>query len=95
MFSYLRGHKITCRINGEWIYADTKASTVNNERPCGNCGLTRTNDGHDGCLGELSGIRNACCGHGRVNEAYLQYWNGAEIRGKMAIEEIERLKKLP
>lgn len=34
---------------------------------CGHCNLNPTEDGHDGCLGELPVdiVMNACCGHGR------------------------------
>lgn len=92
MFSYLRGHKIEM-LHGEFVYSDTKTTTLNNSRPCGHCELINTDDGHDGCLGELMGIMNACCGHGRVDETYLQYWNGTIIRGKQAVEEIKRLNE--
>lgn len=93
MFSYLRGHKIEY-LAGEFVYSDTKSSTVNNDRPCGYCGLISTHNDHDGCLGELPGIMNACCGHGQPSEAYLQYCNGSIIRGKQATEEIARLKAI-
>lgn len=91
MRSYLRGHKIE-KIGSEWVFCDTKTPTVNNPRPCGYCGLVNTDDGHDGCLGELQGVMNACCGHGQVDIAYLQYWDGSAIYGKRAVEEIGRLK---
>lgn len=91
VISFLRGHKIE-RLNGEFVYSDTKTPTVNNNRPCGFCGLDHTNEGHDGCLGELSGIMNACCGHGQIHDAYLQYWDGSTITGKQAVKEIKRLK---
>jgi len=32
---------------------------------CKHCGLNRTEQGHDGCIGELTGVMNACCGHGQ------------------------------
>lgn len=91
IFSYLRGHKIE-NASGEFVYSDTKTPTINNERTCGYCGSDHTDDGHDGCLGELPGIMNACCGHGRIDEAYLQYLDGSIISGKQAIKEIEKLK---
>ncbi len=47
---------------------------------CGYCGLAKTPEGHDGCLGTLPGdVMNACCGHGRPNEAYIQFWDGSRI----------------
>lgn len=30
-------------------------------------------DGHDACLGEIPGAVNACCGHGYIDVAYIQY----------------------
>lgn len=52
--------------NGDaWRYADTGA-LVSDEpaRDCGLCGLPATGEGHDGCLGQLPHVENACCGHG-------------------------------
>ena len=40
---------------------------------CGHCGLCRTSEGHDGCIGTLEGVKNACCGHGEVTKAYVQF----------------------
>lgn len=42
-------------------------------RGCGHCGLHPTPEGHDGCLGTIPGAMNACCGHGNVELAYIQY----------------------
>lgn len=63
--------------------------------PCAKCGLPPTQDGHDGCLGELpdANIMNACCGHGDSSIAYIQYRDGSELRGGDAIREQERIKK--
>jgi len=64
---------------------------------CAICKLTPTPEGHDGCLGTLPGpIMNACCGHGRDSQAYIQYWpvGGAKcviIDGREAIAEQGRL----
>lgn len=33
--------------------------------PCRLCGLERLPTGEDPCLGHLSGVANACCGHGK------------------------------
>lgn len=60
--SRIRGWPIV-RVNGEWIYADTKTSTVEN-RPCKKCGQPPTANGHDTCLGTVPGAFSACCGHG-------------------------------
>lgn len=40
---------------------------------CGHCGLHRTEQGHDGCIGTLEGVMNACCGHGEKSVAYVQF----------------------
>ena len=82
--STLRGHSIVF-VDGKWLYEDTMTATVGNERPCGHCGMSNTKEGHDGCLGTIPNIMNACCGHGKISDAYIQYWNGSNIRGKNAI----------
>ena len=55
---------------------------------CAHCRLPPTPEGHDGCLGTLPPevVMNACCGHGRDSQAYVQSWNGAVIRGQKAVE---------
>jgi len=40
---------------------------------CEHCHLSRTAEGHDGCVGTLEGVRNACCGHGETDAAYVQF----------------------
>jgi hypothetical protein len=92
--SYLRGHEIEY-LNNEWVYSDTKQSTVQTyaERPCGYCGKTQTTEGHDGCLGTLPGIMNACCGHGQTNEVYVQFLDGTSIHREDAITILEILKR--
>lgn len=52
---------------------------------CEHCGKSKTIEGHDGCLGELIGIANACCGHGNPNMAYVQFLDGTGIYGSDAI----------
>ena len=79
--SYLRGHEIVY-IDAKWFYLDTFTPTVDNERPCGYCGKGNTEEGHDGCLGTLEGVMNACCGHGN-DKAYVQFENGMIIRGEV------------
>lgn len=86
--SYLKGHEIEL-INNVWHYSDTKTPTVIDgkyqERPCGHCGKPNTEEGHDGCLGLLPGVINACCGHG-TDEGYIMFENGVTIRGRFKIE---------
>lgn len=90
----LRGHEIEYQ-NNEWVYSDTKESTItrNQERPCGHCGKTYTEEGHDACLGTLIGVMNACCGHGDAREAYIQFLDGNSIHGEDAAIIIEVLKR--
>lgn len=88
-----RGHTI-CFDNGQgvWVFVDTgQPSEEWPDRPCGHCGLANTPEGHDGCLGTLPGVRNACCGHGCINEAFIQYEAGGELRGRRAVVEFGRL----
>jgi hypothetical protein len=49
--------------------------------PCPHCGLSRTVEGHDGCLGTLPGVQAACCGHG-VEDGYVLFDTGKVIRGR-------------
>lgn len=85
MGDYYRGHEIT--YSGEvWHYADGVRVVDDPQRACGACGLSDTSDGHDGCLGDLgAGVRNACCGHGRDEEAYVQLRTGHRIAGPDAL----------
>ena len=91
-----RGHKIE-NINGEWFYVESGelVSEVWESMACGYCGKDNTKEGHDGCLGTLNGVMNACCGHGQSREAYLQYSNGAIINGSPAKTIMAELKKIP
>ena len=43
------------------------------DRPCTRCGEMPTEEGHDACIANLPGVRNACCGHG-VEEGYIQFF---------------------
>jgi hypothetical protein len=92
--SYLRGHEIEF-VNNEWLYSDTKVPTVQEwkERNCGHCGLSNTPEGHDGCLGTLPGLMNACCGHGEDTRAYVQFLDGSGIHGIDSVTIMNILKK--
>lgn len=61
--------------------------------PCGNCGKHYTKEGHDGCLGTLIGVMNACCGHGEIDECYIQFLDGESVRGIDAKIILDVLKK--
>lgn len=87
----LRGHPIFFKDN-KWFYTDSNTLTIDKERPCSHCGLENSKEGHDRCLGRLHEIMNACCGHGCVEGAYLQYRNGKIITGVQAVKEIKKIK---
>ncbi len=72
-----------------------------NASKCDHCGKSITKEGHDGCMGTLQGnVMNACCGHGNINAAYVQFDhedyhndpNRYRIDGKEALDYIERNK---
>lgn len=89
---YLRGHAIERR-GRHWVYTDTgeRCADTWRDRPCGHCGRPNTPEGHDGCLGTLPGVMNACCGHGHPDEAYVQYPDGRITRGEGAVREMREL----
>lgn len=73
-----RGHQIR-KERGHYIYTDTgQLVSEYPNRECGFCGLENTPEGHDGCLGTLPNVMNACCGHGN-GEAYIQFNGGKRI----------------
>jgi hypothetical protein len=83
--SYYRGHKIIY-YNDIWFYEDNKKPVSEDKnRKCSYCQKENTKEGHDGCIGELSNVKNACCGHGNIKEAYVQFNNGICIRGEEAL----------
>lgn len=92
--SKFRGHDIVYK-NGWWFYEETGLPTVETHltMPCGKCGKMPTHEGHDPCLGILPGLMNACCGHGEIGEAYIQFLDGESIHGEDAVTIIEVLKK--
>lgn len=89
-----RGHNILF-YNEAWYYTeDNVLVSEDPKRKCKYCGLdNRPDDDHDPCLGELPGVRNACCGHGNINEAYIEFSDRTIIRGKDTIEALKRLKE--
>lgn len=69
--SYYRGHPVYYDwAEPGWKFVDNQKLVVTEEdRPCKRCGQPPTKEGHDVCLGEISGITSACCGHG-VREGF-------------------------
>ncbi|MCP4984845.1 MAG: hypothetical protein GY928_01910 [Colwellia sp.] len=69
---------------------------------CGHCNMNRTKKGHDGCIGELPNVRNACCGHGDDTCAYVQFNhdnykkepNKYRISGKEALNYISENREV-
>jgi len=61
---------------------------------CSHCNKYRTKEGHDGCIGKLQGVTNACCGHGETDAAYVQFDHNAfdEEPNKIRISGKEALK---
>jgi len=91
-FKY-KGYKIEFNDDGDYVYSDSKKLISNDVwRACGHCGLEPTKEDHDGCLGELPGLMNACCGHGLTSSAYIQYPSGQCVRGRLAKKLIKKLK---
>jgi len=91
----VRGHSIVFDEDSkEWLYADTLELVGDcNGRPCTRCGKLPTVEGHDACLGTLSGgVSAACCGHG-VKPPYVMFEDGLDIRGDEALEFIRKQKK--
>ncbi|WP_431785857.1 hypothetical protein [Paenibacillus lactis] len=91
--SHWRGHEIEF-VDDQWVFSDTgePTSTTYDTRDCGYCHLQTTPEGHDGCLGTLPGLMNACCGHGVNKEAYVQFIDSTCVRGEDAIAIMNILK---
>lgn len=87
-----RGHQMKL-VLGRWRYADNGITVeLDKNRQCGHCQLDNTPEGHDGCLGVLPKVMNACCGHGDAKDAYVQFNDGSNVHGINAIATIEILK---
>ncbi len=85
------GHEIEF-VGGEFVFSDTGEPTAGSDRACGHCYKRSTVEGHDACLGTLPGVKNACCGHGQVAEAYVQLVGGKHVQGLAAVKLIEQLR---
>jgi hypothetical protein len=69
-----RGHAIETDEAGDWRYSDNGQLVSDDpSRDCHRCGKPPTAEGHDACLGTITGAMNACCGHGHDRDAYVQY----------------------
>lgn len=76
-------HKIYFVVDTQtWHFEATGQKVSDNpDIKCGHCQLEPTPEGHDGCLGTLPGVMNACCGHGDDSAAYVQFPDGSCVRG--------------
>jgi hypothetical protein len=54
--------------------------------PCSLCKQSSTPEGHDPCIARLPGVRNACCGHGDPELAYVQLQDWSSLQGWDALE---------
>jgi len=75
--AYIRGHAMVHTPAG-WRYEDS-GEPFDETRPCGFCGKPSTPEGYDACIGYIPGAMNACCGHGILAEAYIQFEDGRRI----------------
>ena len=75
-----------------WRYEDGGAAVKDcwSEKDCGRCGEPFSADGHDPCIANLPGVRNACCGHGSDAEAYVQFDDGRHEVGGDAVRFFEQ-----
>jgi hypothetical protein len=82
-----RGHPMTYDEDAQiWRYDDDGTPVPDDpDRRCAHCNLPNREDGHDACLGHIEGVMNACCGHGRTDEAYVQ-WEPERDGGVHAME---------
>ena len=85
LHSTRRGWPIESVHGDAWVYSDTKEPVGAVDGPCGKCGGA---DDHDKCLGMLPGVVNACCGHGRREDSYIQFVNGVTVRGFILEAEV-------
>ena len=88
-----RGHEMMQDGDGLWRYCDNGGLVSEDpDRDCGHCGLPTTAEGHNGCLGTISGATNACCGHGVECESYVDYpWH---LRWLFALRALAAPKKV-
>lgn len=81
--------------NNKWTFSNNDKEVSENYKlsECPNCHKNPTQEGHDGCMGTLIGVRTACCGHGNPEDAYVEFYNREIITGETAIVIQNILKK--
>lgn len=85
-----RGHIIICTDGKNWTMEN--GSPVDYSIECKHCKENVNEQGHDKCISNLNGVRNACCGHGNNSEAYVQLNDGTTYYGDRAVAEIKKIK---
>lgn len=87
----MNGHTIEYDSNKDvWFWQDTgEQFNFGDTRPCKHCGINPTEEGHDYCIRNLSGVINACCGHGE-HEGHIMFENNIIIRGYFSVERFPR-----
>lgn len=60
---------------------------------CNKKGVVEGNEVYDPCIGKLPNIINACCGHGHIKSAYIQFKDKTRIAGQHAINKMKELTK--
>ncbi len=84
VISHISGHKVWFSwLSYKWRYCDTNKVSPES-RPCIRCEKSEI-EGHDACLANLPGVKNACCGHG-VADGYIQFMDGRTVRGQFNVE---------
>ena len=83
MESYVFGHKIEKPFNSNYKWKNGDELKPNEGVRCCECGMTgylddKLKSKEDPCLGQLPGVRSACCGHGK-SRGYIKMNNGIEI----------------
>ena len=63
---------------GEWLWKEDNTS-ASIKKPCPKCKLYPLPTGEDPCLGILSGVQGACCGHG-VHNGYIWFDDGRRVK---------------
>lgn len=53
------------------------------------------NEEYDACIGSVQGACNACCGHGDVARAYIQFFDESHIKGQDALDIMKIMSKTP
>lgn len=69
--SYLKGYVIHYdHTNRMYVWCDDGTTVKDNPRVCRRCNNRSTPEGYDSCLGYISGVKSACCGHG-IEPSYV------------------------